>query len=560
MDYRLEAHEVPLHRVFCADFRFSIPEYQRPYAWEREQAEQLLDDLTESLDRDPDEPYFLGSVVLVKRSGHAEAEVIDGQQRLTTLTILLAILRDLTDNDELRSALQKMINEPGDIALAHEPEPRLRLRKRDQDFFEKHIQTAGGTADLRYVPTHTLSTGAQIAVQANVRALYEKLTKPEWAEERRLALVRMLSKRTYLVVVSTPDLNSAHRIFSVMNSRGLDLSPADIFKSKVIGSIGDPQSHEYAGRWEDAEEAVGRDAFADLFLHLRMIFGKKRAVHGLLTEFQRQVLDDYLPDKGRHFVDDVLTPYADAYVTIRERGFTAPTGAANVNAWFSRLAQLDNNDWRPLALWALRKNGHDSAWLDQFLRALERLAASMHVRRVYTTPRVMRYASLLRELDEGHDLAAPSFQLSDQERHETVDLLDGDVYLANKIRKYVLLRLDEALAKNPGVSYVHSIVTVEHVLPQQPNRGSAWTQLFDATQRKEWIHRLGNLVLLNRSKNSQAQNYEFAQKKQIYFLGGMGVSTFALTSQVLSEAEWTPEVVERRHKQLLAELRQEWQL
>lgn len=63
---RLEASEVPLHKIFSTDYQFSIPDYQRPYAWETEQALQLLDDLEDSLERNPDEPYFLGSIVLVK--------------------------------------------------------------------------------------------------------------------------------------------------------------------------------------------------------------------------------------------------------------------------------------------------------------------------------------------------------------------------------------------------------------------------------------------------------------------------------------------------------------
>lgn len=90
---QLEAHQVPLHKIFCSDYDFRIPDYQRPYAWEREQATQLLEDLVEALDRGGDEPYFLGSIVLVKHKGVSDAEVIDGQQRLTTLTILLAVLR-----------------------------------------------------------------------------------------------------------------------------------------------------------------------------------------------------------------------------------------------------------------------------------------------------------------------------------------------------------------------------------------------------------------------------------------------------------------------------------
>lgn len=555
---QLEAHEVPLHKVFCSDYDFRIPDYQRPYAWEAEQATQLLDDLVEALDRDTDEPYFLGSVVLVKRKESSDAEVIDGQQRLTTVTILLAVLRDLTDDDELRIDLEKMVAEPGNKIHKLEPKPRLALRARDAAFFRDMVQSTDSIDALLKLKPDALKTDAQRAVQVNARALHQLLST--WSEERRLELVGMLSERTFLVVVSTPDLNSAHRIFSVMNARGLDLSPADIFKSFIIGALDAKVSDVYAERWEDAEEALGRDDFADLFLHLRMIFSKVRARRELLKEFPEQVLSAYLPTKAAEFVDDVVVPYADAYEQIRDQSYAAVAGAGKVNSWFKRLAQLDNNDWRPPALWALRTHADDPQWLDDFFRALERLASSMLLRRVYATPRSQRYADLLRELADGKGLDSPSFLLSDVEKAETVKRLGGEIYLVSKVRKYVLLRLDEVLAKNPGVSYDHPLITVEHVLPQTPQADSLWTKTFTDDERLHWTHRLGNLVLLNRAKNSEAQNFDFEKKKVKYFSGSNGVATFALTSQVLSHHEWTPAILEKRQDELMDALRTEWAL
>jgi hypothetical protein len=184
----------------------------------------------------------------------------------------------------------------------------------------------------------------------------------------------------------------------------------------------------------------------------------------------------------------------------------------------------------------------------------------MLLRRVYATPRSQRYADLLRELADGKGLDAPSFQLSDLEKTDTVNRLGGEIYLVSKVRKYVLLRLDEVLAKDPGVSYDHPLITVEHVLPQNPQADSVWTQTFTDEERLRWTHRLGNLVLLNRAKNSEAQNFDFEKKKAKYFSGSNGVATFALTSQVLSHREWTPAILEKRQVELMAALRTEWAL
>lgn len=109
----LDAKEISVGRLLHdGDYEFVIPEYQRPYAWGTEESLQLLADLVGALERDTDEPYFLGSIVLVKAPNAVRAEVIDGQQRLTTLTLLLAILRDLANDAGLREAIHKLIESP----------------------------------------------------------------------------------------------------------------------------------------------------------------------------------------------------------------------------------------------------------------------------------------------------------------------------------------------------------------------------------------------------------------------------------------------------------------
>lgn len=554
----LTAGEFALRKIFSSDYEFTIPDYQRPYAWGKEQALQLLDDLEGALARDTDEPYFLGSIVLVKAGSDPRAEVIDGQQRLTTLSILFAVLRDLTENSKLAAELAKVVVEPGEILAGTQAKPRLTLRKRDAKFFSDHVQTDGATESLVALDEAHLKTDAQKAIRDNTTALRERLSV--WPDDKRMRLAAMLGTRTFLVVVSTPDLNSAHRIFSVMNARGLDLTPSDIFKSKVIGDVSDQEAADYADKWEQEEVDLGRDAFANLFGHVRMVFVKERPSKVLLQEFDEQVLSKYLPGKGREFVDDILIPYSDAYEHLLTQNYPDDVHWSPVNNWLRRLMQVDNDNWQAPALWALKEHGNDPAYLAEFLRKLERLAASMLLRRVYATPRGTRYGELLKQLERGDGLSAAAFDLTSEELVETKDRLADRIYLVTPVRKYVLLRLDDLLAKQPGVSYQHKMITVEHVLPQNPKDDSVWRQDFTDDQRLQWTHRLGNLVLLNRAKNSEAQNYDFAKKKANYFTGANGSAVFALTTQVLTQNEWTPDVIEARHENLLAVLHKEWEL
>ena len=125
MPTTIKAQEKNLDNVFCRDYLFEIPVFQRPYAWTTEEVDDLLDDLLSAMQRGAEEPYFLGSIVLIK-GDNAPSEVVDGQQRLTTLTMLLCSLRELSDG-QLRADLDKRVRQQSDTLSGTEEVVRLRL-------------------------------------------------------------------------------------------------------------------------------------------------------------------------------------------------------------------------------------------------------------------------------------------------------------------------------------------------------------------------------------------------------------------------------------------------
>ena len=152
-----------------------------------------------------------------------------------------------------------------------------------------------------------------------------------------------------------------------------------------------------------------------------------------------------------------------------------------------------------------------------------------------------------------------AFELSDQEKLDLRTALNGDIYLNQRTRRPILLRLDEMLSDGTA-HYDHSLLTIEHVLPQNPNAGSEWLVNFpDQEVRDRWIHRLANLVLLSKYKNPAASNYDFEYKKNKYFSQD-GDSSFVLTSQVRQEPVWTANVLETRQKKLVDRMFAVWEL
>ena len=150
MPETIKASEQNLDKVFCDDYLFEIPFYQRPYAWTTDEVSELLEDLLFAMKRGDDVPYFLGSIVLVKGGG-ADSKVIDGQQRLTTLTILLCTLRDLADGD-VRTALDARVRQRPDPLAGTREVMRLSLRPRDQDFFRANVQQDGAIPGMLETP------------------------------------------------------------------------------------------------------------------------------------------------------------------------------------------------------------------------------------------------------------------------------------------------------------------------------------------------------------------------------------------------------------------------
>ena len=553
----IKAGEQNLVAVFSDSYLFYIPLYQRPYAWTREQVDELLDDLVSAQKRDLTAPYFLGSIVLIKDGDDPQSAVVDGQQRLTTLTMILCVLRELADLDT-RQYLDTFIRQKGNPLIGTRDQFRLSLRKRDRQFFERHVQTNDNIRHLLTMERATL-TDIQLRITANLDWIMQTLSKLSDAD--RWSLASFIVRQCFLVVVTATDRDSAYRIFSVMNDRGLDLSPTDILKAEVIGSLDETEQSSYAAEWESVEERLGRDHFRDLFTHIRMIRVKAKMRQTLQAEFLEHVL---MKPTGSEFIDDTLAPYAEVYETARYASYESTRHAEEVNRYLDYLGRLNNFDWIPPAMTFFHQHAGDSEQILEFTKDLERLAYGLFILRANINKRIKRYAQVLSAIERGDSLSRPNspLQLDDEEKREVLHRLDGEVYRWVPVaRRALLLRLDSLVTEpEAGATYNHRIITLEHVLPQNPKEYSEWIEWFpDEEERHGWTHRLANLVILSRRKNSRASNWHFERKKKEYFQH-KGVNVFPLTTLVIGESEWTPKVLEGRQRKLVSALSKEWRL
>lgn len=560
MSKKISGAEYPLAKIFSSDFDYSIPSYQRPYAWTEVQAGDLFSDLYDFFAKEKDDTYFLGSIVLIKDEGKPHAEVIDGQQRLTTLTILIATLTSQFSGD-LRTDFENYLREPGRASQGLKPKPRLELRERDRQFFADYVQGLR-LAELVALEPAQLDNESQRNIRRNAEVLLQRLQSAFKGDTEQLcAFGAFLVQRCFLVAVSTPSQQSAFRVFSVLNSRGLDLLPTDIIKSDVIGRIKLEGQDVFTEIWESLEVEAGRDGFAEVFGHIRMLYAKEKARRALLEEFRERVVDKV--GSAEKLVTEVIEPYTQAYLVAKHGQYVSTSNAADVNALLKWLNRIDNSDWLPSAMKFLAVKGNDATYTLWFFEKLERLAAFMHICAYDVNARIERYASVLRGLEAEHSLALPvqALELTSSEKKYFLSALQAEVYnMTARRRNYLILRLDSFLVDG-AATYDPSILTIEHVLPQTVSEGSVWaTHWSDVKDRLVWLHRLANLVPLTQRRNSQAQNYDFERKKKAYFGGKQGVSSYALTTQVLNTDTWTPDIVKQRQLDLLYVLTTHWQL
>ena len=561
MTNQINAKEYNLWDLMSGEFIFNIPDYQRPYSWTENEAVTLWDDLVEfwqSSKGSEEQTYFTGSIVLVKTNDSPESEVIDGQQRLSTLSLIFSILSQYSLN--LKKDIQKCLWEEGIQHKRIAGKARLTLRKRDAQFFEKYI-AKGGIDGFSELDPKQLEDDAQRLLLNNGIELIKK-AEELFGKNRSEAdsFATTLFNQCFFVVVTTPDNESAFRVFSVMNNRGLSLLPSDIIKAHVIGAIDEKDRQYYTAKWEDIEVDLGRDSFNSLLSHIRMVYLKSKLHGTLVDEFERAVFNGN-HDRGE-IITDVIEPYAQAYKTIIRCVYTASRGAEEVNDLLSWLNRVDDSDWIPAMMSALVRFATESDFIRSFTKGLERVASYFYLTSKTSNQRIERYAKVISALESGDkESTLQLLNLEESERYDFLKVLDGDVYLmpARK-RTYLMLRLDRIISDKATV-YQGAVFSIEHVMPQNPKSDSRWLKDWpDDNERNYWLHKLANLIPLTRKKNSQALNYDFAEKKEKYFSDKKGVTTYALATEILIEKSWTPETVADRQKRLLARLTRYWEL
>lgn len=552
----LRAGAKAVGEVLSDERRLHIPGYQRPFAWTADEALALLSDIraavADSAEADDETPpYFLGAIVLSLEIGSNAAQIVDGHQRLTTITILLAVLRDLDPDGSARLGrfLTARGRRPEQIGGAV-----LSARPLDLDFFHREILSPDATT--RLAEETTVENDAQanmLSVALAFRGVLETISP-----RARLWLSEFVLRRCVIVEVSAPYQEQAYKIFTVMNARGKDLKDNDLLKAELLGHIHPDRQQRFTAVWERLESKLGEASFAQLFSCIRMIHSPAKARKSTVAEIRERLNPAAKPE---YFIEKELEPKGEAYLLLLKADLQLGAQSERANLLLRALGRLRNRDWMPPAVSFLVDRAPKGDELLQFLTGLERLAYGMLLQNADENMRISRYAKVVQAIRKNAPIQEilEVMDLTDHDRRTARMVLAGSFNQKEQIRVPVLLRLDEHLSG--GVAYYRMpIITVEHVLPRKPAPDSDWIANFpDEKERKFWTERLGNLALLPRKINSLAGNFDFEKKKFEYFSEN-GVTPFAITTSIIQKTKWTPEVIEQRQRQLFDMACRIWRL
>lgn len=543
---------------------FRIPEYQRPYVWGPDEINELLGDLTFAMKEKPEFDYFLGSLVFQSKKTvlgsqeFDENDLLDGQQRMTTLLMLFATIRDLTGDIEAKENCQECIYQKSQKYKKIPERTRLffAIREETQKFIEDYIKTERGTHKIENEINELIKKeNVSIRNMANAIVVMHDFFKNN-QDIKPEALLYFLLNNVLMIYVSTEDLEDAFRLFTILNDRGIPLNNSDILKSTNLGALNtEAEKITYAKMWEEAEGELGEDDFNRFLSHVRTILVKDKPRLNLLQEFEDKIYNPkekekstgktkpVLLKKGREtfeFIEKYLNNYrklidGQSYDRLRSFEFE--------NLMEVMTKGLPATDWMPPLLRYFDKFQFIS--ILEFLKRLDNKFSADWIVQYSPTDRIEAMNKVIRIIDNAKDVDDIfNSGCFDIDADSFSRMIEGTIY-GRRFARYLLLKLDY-LYKNHQQRMNLETPSVEHILPQKPAPTSKWITDFSEYERTEWTNKIGNLILITRHKNSELGRLDFSQKKARYF--EKRIDTCPNSLRVISQNEcWTPrELIENQ--------------
>ena len=558
---------------------YEIPAFQRDYSWTKEQCEDLWGDLKNLMEGQV-KAHFIGPMVVIRHGEKNQKNylVIDGQQRLTTLQMIIALLRDhwvqLNPGKRQTPAGPKPFEDTCQSLLVSGPPsytrtfvPNWHVREVFFDYVQRELGDDQRKTALKFsdVPKKDLEYAEELfKAYVFFREKVSSLTVSQTEKFEEILLNDILILR-----IDAVEIENAFILFETLNNRGLDLTQGDLVKNLIFQSMKEPATTNLSpamvkilGEWDDVAEKVSYkklDSFLRYFLILKL--KKKIQKEGISKEIEKEYGTTV---RIKNFIQEV-SEYSDLYALIERTDSFQGQYKIQLNALFDDLNDLNQATQAVFLLAALKRF---SSWetkehFEKLSKAC-RAAEVLSFRWLITGKNAQDLENIWREsaiklLDEGLTdedalqgaISHLKSQLPADQEFKTE--LSGRSLKSSKFVRYILRKIENSRIDNDvWVLAGPDKLDVEHVAPKTPDDTHDWRKVMTGeSSYRNIIYRIGNQTLLTKSLNRSAKNKEFKDKKTQYQKNTGHLTQ--LTKELLTATTWTQQAVVKRSESLAKE-------
>ena len=553
----------PLIKFFDgSDKRFIIPLYQRNYDWKEDNCEQLFQDLLKMHHSDR-KSHFFGSIVSSIQSGTEDRFIIDGQQRITTVSLLLIAMVNAFKVGDIQATDGKLVDKIFKRYLVdeyQEDERKVKLKpiKKDMDAFDA----------LLYKPKEQYLKGSNVT--RNYEFFYDKIVKSGLTMDELFETIKKLE----VINIKLDEDDDPQLIFESLNSTGLDLSEADKIRNYLLMSLAPAEQDDlYTRYWNPIEESTKYDPSSFVRDYLTMKQGKIGRIDKIYFIFKEYAENERI---GRAELLEEMHHYAKIYSQIDN----ANMGTEKINRKLNQVRTLDSTVAYPFYMAFFdyaEKNGLsdeekyrvldivEAYWARRIIcnlpsNALNKVFATLHRdvlnnmnKAVEGTNPTYTDVLIYLLLKKGRSSVFPK----DDEVKE--DFATRQVYkMPANLRMFILERMENRDSKechDVVKQLTEKTISIEHIMPQTLSEkwkdalGEEWERI-----HQQYLHTMANLTLTG--YNSQYSNLAFLEKRDME--KGFNDSAFRLNNYVKSCNQWTEVEMKQRQHDLLEVFMRLW--
>lgn len=540
---------------------YRVPPFQRDYSWEEEQWEDLWNDIQE-LTGSPDKRHYMGALVVEAKSDR-EFDIIDGQQRLATLSIfalaIIHLLQRIGENDEERAAnadraarlRARFIGEKDPASLVESS--KLFLNETDDAFYQDYLVQLRSPNNPRGLPRSNRQLWSCFQ-------WYASHLENEHMDAVSLAklLSETVARQLLFILITVEDEISAYVVFETLNARGLELSSTDLLKNYLFSRVGSKSDlAALQRRWKSMISSVKAERFPD-FLRYHLLCDVPRIRKQRLF---KQVREQVRSGSEVFALMDALELRAERFAALNDSEHEFWLDMPEAKSAIREFRLFRVGQMTPLLFAAWEKMS-----VPDFIKIL-RMVSVISFRytiicKLNTNELEPAYHAAAKSILTGQartpgDVfsAIKNIYVSDEKFTHDFSMIEVDTYgQRKKIAKYILCKL-ESDADGIGRDFEADTGTIEHILPENPV--ADWEAHFSLDRQKDFIYRLGNLTMLEARLNRQLGNGGFADKVQVY-----GQSGYALARKLAANppSEWSPAAVNERQKRLAQRAAHLWRV